>query len=65
MSSSVYSQATNTSKHSSQVSSYMNKAKGGGYSKLAQAKNEAVRGEVIERMERGKSRERAIIQEKK
>jgi hypothetical protein len=36
-----YSDQSKVSNPSSQVSSYMNKAKGGGYSKLTHAKNDA------------------------
>ena len=43
----------------------MNKAKGGGYSKLTHVKNEAQQREVLEKMELLKTKERQIIKEKK
>ncbi len=67
--SSVYSanlsENSKSSAINSQVSNYMNKAKGGGYSKLSQAKGEASQREVLEKMEELKIRERQIIKEKK
>eukprot|EP00347_Sterkiella_histriomuscorum_P024504 403330880 len=68
--SSVYSQKTSASVQSknsmnSQVSNYMNKAKGGGYSKITQMKNEAQQREILDKLDNEKQRERRIIQEKK
>ena len=67
--SSVYSaklsDISKSSAANSQVTSYMNKAKGGGYSKLTHVKNEAQQREVLEKMELLKTKERQIIKEKK
>ncbi len=69
--SSVYSENTNITsktKHTgvdSQVSNYMNKAKGGGYSKLAQMKSDAEQREQLEKMELNRQREKQIMREKR
>ena len=61
--SSVYSQGS--LKSGSAVSSYKNKARGGGYSKIAQVKQEAKDKEKQEHYDSVKAKERALMQERK
>ena len=43
----------------------MNKAKGGGYSKVTQVKNEAKDRETVEKMDQDRAKERQIMLERK